>query len=47
MNSRGRRTQRRAEERRKYKEEMRKRLALQLSYRPKRKIKNEGKKGEK
>jgi len=44
MSSRGRRTQRRAAERREEKAERRKRLALQLSYRPKkRKIKNEGK----
>jgi|KBSSwiStaDraftv2_1062776.scaffolds.fasta_scaffold1200722_3 hypothetical protein len=43
MNSRGRRTQRRAAERREEKAERRKRLALQLSYRPKkRKIKNDG-----
>lgn len=42
MNSRGRRTQRRAAERREEKAERRKRLALQLSYRPKkRKIKNQ------
>jgi hypothetical protein len=42
VNSRGRRTQRRAAERREEKEQRRKRLELQLSYRPKkRKIKNE------
>lgn len=41
MNSRGRRTQRRAEERRIYKAEQAKRRELQRSYRPKkRKIKN-------
>lgn len=45
MNSRGRRTQRRANERRQAKLEAAKRLALQLSFRVKRKrkIKNDGK----
>lgn len=37
MNSRGRRTQRRADERREEKAARRRLLALQLSYRPKRK----------